>query len=100
MTPFRSFEEITKEKSRKRVLVLALVCSLLALAVLAYGKIKRPLKVSPVPELAREIVSARSLAQYERALQLAASTPRHAAIETLSDEFQRKLSPDIRLHCV
>jgi hypothetical protein len=97
----------------KRVLRFAVfVCVLISFAWFLAGEANvlwnfrggNPSQPAPLPNPAQEIVDARDAAQYDKALQLAASGigshPDIPQIRELSDALQRDFKPAFDLHCV
>lgn len=105
MPEFKSFEDSRKEgRRRKAVLLVAVVTCVMAGGAFVLWKIRQPSKPSPLPDLALRIIDARGAAQYDKALQLVAQGLQGGAdvpaVRALSEDLQRNLKPDIRLHCL
>src|ERR1035438_8768923 len=102
MPEFKSFADSRKEGRRKKIVLLVVVAACIVAGALVFWRMRRPSEAVPLPDFARQVVDARSAAQYGRALQLVAEARKlHSdtpAIRSLSDDFERDLKPDIRLH--
>jgi hypothetical protein len=96
---FKRYEEIEKERRRKKTVLYAVGVLVLLSGGAAFWKIRRPPQPVPLPEVAQQVVDARGAAQYDRALQLLdqglKSHSDAPSIRALSEELQQDLKPTI-----
>jgi hypothetical protein len=101
MPEFESYEAKRRRRRKRTVVVVAPLVCILAVAAIGFWATRHTARPVAPAGLAGQIVQARDTAQYSRALQLVRDGLKDAdppAIRTLSEDFQRDLKPDLRLH--